>query len=314
MNKCLSFLKEFPIAEKEKQLLSQLTSTPATSQKPDKISIVGILIAYFFSMMIFILLETLAVPLMTDQYGWEDDFAVVVVSIVSLLSGFLGILVILSLRQALKKFDERSLILFVGFLPIALGTFIDMPLYTDIRIPMSNCTTYVINHTSPSNSLADNLLLSSASLENEAVGLVSSLPAPFQDTFYYENVTECTPGCPEEQTWCHHVSQIPLAQFLVANLLVILGFPTVTAISIALFSKAVGTRPQGVWMALLAEVLAVSRVAGPVVAAYLYANFGTIISFGTMTAAMVFAIISYILVRGRFPKVKKNHTDNSKPK
>ncbi|RXG52608.1 Major facilitator superfamily domain-containing protein 8 [Armadillidium vulgare] len=290
----LSSLKECNIVEKEHHQKSAQTSTSETSSsssKPDLYSIAGLLTSYFFSMMIFVFMETLAVPLLTDQYAWGSDKAIIVVGVLTVCTGFVAIFMVFILKKFLYKYDDRKIVLFLGLVPILLGTFFYMPIYTNIPIPRSNCT----ENGGTESFLAMYSYFVKLPTEGYHQPILSSTS---DDQSTNQN---CTAGCPIDQTWCDDVSQIPLAQFLSANILIVIGFPISSAIIIGVYSKTVGNRPQGMWMAFLSEVLCVARIVGPVFASYVYTRYGTIVSFASITIGMIIGIISFILIMKRLP-------------
>lgn len=242
-------------------------------------------------MMIFVFMETLAVPLLTDQYAWGSDKAIIVVGVLTVCTGFVAIFMVFILKKFLYKYDDRKIVLFLGLVPILLGTFFYMPIYTNIPIPRSNCT----ENGGTESFLAMYSYFVKLPTEGYHQPILSSTS---DDQSTNQN---CTAGCPIDQTWCDDVSQIPLAQFLSANILIVIGFPISSAIIIGVYSKTVGNRPQGMWMAFLSEVLCVARIVGPVFASYVYTRYGTIVSFASITIGMIIGIISFILIMKRLP-------------
>ncbi|KAB7501034.1 hypothetical protein Anas_00498 [Armadillidium nasatum] len=206
--------KECNIVEKEHHQKSAQTSstseTSSSSSKPDLYSIAGLLTSYFFSMMIFVFMETLAVPLLTDQYAWGNDKAIIVVGVLTVCTGFVAIGMVFILKKFLYKYDDRKIVLFLGLVPILLGTFFYMPIYTNIPIPRSNCT---------ENGETESVLaMYSYFVKLPTEGYHQPILSSTSDD---QSISQyCTAGCPIDQTWCEDVSQIPLAQFLSANILI----------------------------------------------------------------------------------------------
>lgn len=66
-----------------------------------------------------------------------------------------------------------------------------------------------------------------------------------------------------------------------------------------IFSKILGTRPQGTWMGLFTAGGCVSRILGPIAVGSIYTRYGTSWTFGVTMAMMVFPMIWLYLLRHR---------------
>lgn len=51
-------------------------------------------------------------------------------------------------------------------------------------------------------------------------------------------------GCPSDQTWCLFTPVIYLAQYIMSDILIGVGYPTCNVMSYTLYSKILGPKPQ----------------------------------------------------------------------
>ncbi|XP_058838025.1 major facilitator superfamily domain-containing protein 8-like [Topomyia yanbarensis] len=88
-----------------------------------------------------------------------------------------------------------------------------------------------------------------------------------------------TIGCPPTQEWCQSIPPVTKIQFTIAYTLLCVAFSIGTTLSQAVFSKLLGPRPQGTWMALLTCAGSAARIVGPG-AVTVYVLLGTYWTFG----------------------------------
>ncbi|XP_055528940.1 major facilitator superfamily domain-containing protein 8-like isoform X4 [Wyeomyia smithii] len=88
-----------------------------------------------------------------------------------------------------------------------------------------------------------------------------------------------TIGCPVSQEWCQSIPPVSIAQFTVSYTLLCVSFSIGTTLSQAVFSKLLGPRPQGTWMALLTCAGSAARIVGPA-SVTVYVILGTYWTFG----------------------------------
>lgn len=271
--------------------------------KPDYVSLTAILFGFFITLFIYVLLETLAEPFMVDQYGWTDDKAMVVVGIALSGGGFLSIFMFVLSGVLSKKYDERLVMLVVGFVPLMVGTFLFLP-WGPGTIPIQVCRNETMNLTTTMD------MTTSTTIGTPPASL---LEGDLVDTWHFGDInlleTEaggltCTPGCPEKQHWCENTPQLPIPQLIVAYIIVILGYPVAQSLGQALFSKILGPKPQGLWMGVLTGVGSFSRIMGPIFVSYVYTNLGTRWTFGILTVSMVLAEVVLMAVFPRLVPMK----------
>ncbi|XP_028618723.1 major facilitator superfamily domain-containing protein 8 isoform X2 [Grammomys surdaster] len=89
-----------------------------------------------------------------------------------------------------------------------------------------------------------------------------------------EDHSEQPTGCPIEQAWCLYTPVIHLAQFLIAAVLVGIGYPACSVMSYTLYSKILGPKPQGIYMGWLTTSGSAARILGPVFISHVYTYLG----------------------------------------
>lgn len=96
-------------------------------------------------------------------------------------------------------------------------------------------------------------------------------------------------GCPSTQEWCQWIPPIGKVQFTISYTLLCVSFSIGTTLSQAVFSKLLGPRPQGTWMALLTCAGSFARILGPG-SVTVYVLLGTYWTFGagTVLTGLVF--------------------------
>ncbi|XP_069951405.1 major facilitator superfamily domain-containing protein 8 isoform X2 [Cherax quadricarinatus] len=287
--------KEYNIAEKERGLYKSAESN-IKLPSPDYLGICGALLSFFIVMFIYVLLETLAVPFVMDQYAWSENQAMVVVGIGLSIGGLLTVAMYAVSGVLVKKYNEKKVMFILGFIPMIVGTFLFLP-WGDNYLKMEKCYT-----DDNSNVTAMTGFTTGTTIETNSFYL--------SDTFLVHSQQEdknCSLGCPEIQTWCAHTPVLPQAQLAVAFTLDLLGFPVAQAIIQALFSKMLGPKPQGVWMGVLTGVGSLSRIMGPVFVSYIYTYYGTRWCFSILTVAIILAMAELSLLYKRLIPMKIPH-------
>ena len=164
-----------------------------------------------------------------------------------------------------KKVDERKLLIFVGISTMALGRFLQLPIPGMGPPPLAN------------EKHLDSAPDSFRMLQN----------VPCQET------SSGQPGCALE--WCTCVPRTTIFQFFAGLLIGSIGYPFGVAISMSLFSKIIGPRPQGIWMGLFTGFGSMARVLGPIFVGFFYANYGMYYTIGPMVVMVILTLILTIM-------------------
>uniref|UniRef100_A0A8D1ALU5 Major facilitator superfamily domain containing 8 n=1 Tax=Sus scrofa TaxID=9823 RepID=A0A8D1ALU5_PIG len=105
-----------------------------------------------------------------------------------------------------------------------------------------------------------------------------------------EDHNEGPTGCPFEQAWCLYTPMIHLAQFLIAAVLVGIGYPSCNVMSYTLYSKILGPKPQGVYMGWLTASGSAARILGPVFISQVYTAWGPRWAFSLVCGLVLLTI------------------------
>ena len=269
--------------------------------------------------LVIVFLETIAVPFVCDQYGWDDAKAVESISIFISL-GAIGMMFVFGLSGYLtKKIDERLVLLFGGVMIMTIGCVFFLPFGHDqiVRADCTETTTYIPHTTELTNAIEE---IKIQELSKQSLNMSSPLSfyvhqinlkdipeenmstVPVTENSNISRVMLCTPGCPESQTWCEYTPQLTLSQFIIAGIFLMAGYPVALSVSVGMYSKILGARPQGLWMAFLSFVGSCGRVIGPVCVSYIYTNYGTYWTFGILTFLMLTLLLVEVLLYERLGK------------
>lgn len=301
---CIHSFQEYPIAEKERARLNKGGKGEVLKlPKIDYLGIGGILFAFFFVLFIYVLLESLAEPFLTDQYAVTDDYSMVAVGIALAFAGMLCTAIFVITGKMAKKFDERKLLILLGLIPEVIGILLYLPTgHSDIQ--MSNCTETQRPHLAliePSSSL----IYLENTIDDFDHNLDFSFSRVLSDNLETNNATiNCTLGCPLNQDWCNGTPQLPVIQLVFAFVITMAGYPVVQALTQSIYSKMIGPRPQGLWMGILTGVGSFARVTGPIFVSYIYTNMGTYYCFGILSIGMIISTIEIILLYKRLVPMK----------
>ncbi|KAK7068027.1 Major facilitator superfamily domain-containing protein 8 [Halocaridina rubra] len=292
--------KEHNIAEKERALMKE-TDQNVKLPKPDYIGVGGTLFGFFVALFIFTLLETLAEPFVQDEYGWSDDKAVVIVGIALAVGGVLSVGMFAVSGILAKKYDERKVMLGLGFPLLIIGSFLALP-WGNAEMPRK-C-----------DELSSNVTYTSTVPTSQYAPITHF---PFEDYDVSDTTTnsheDCyeDSGCPyDEQPWCEYTPQIPIPQLAISYIIIILGYPVCQSLCQAIYSKMLGPKPQGLWMGVLTGVGGLSRILGPIFVSYVYTYLGPYVTFGALTGSMVVAELELLvlfkrLIPMKIPSVKE---------
>jgi MFS family permease len=82
-------------------------------------------------------------------------------------------------------------------------------------------------------------------------------------------------GCPLNQyEWCYYVPIVKLWQFILASVVITMGFTVCNVICYSIYSKKLGERPQGTMMGIFTSAGSLARAIGPITVGFLYKHWG----------------------------------------
>ncbi|GFN82133.1 major facilitator superfamily domain-containing protein 8 [Plakobranchus ocellatus] len=98
-------------------------------------------------------------------------------------------------------------------------------------------------------------------------------------------------GCPWNLLWCAHVPVLHLAQYAIGTLLYGIGYPLCHVLTFTIFSKVLGSKPQGLWMGIFAASGSLAGISGPVLISHVYDLWGPRVAFTGCTAFLTLIIL-----------------------
>ncbi|XP_069001495.1 major facilitator superfamily domain-containing protein 8 isoform X1 [Embiotoca jacksoni] len=228
----------------------------------DQVAVVSSNILFFVVMFLFAVFETITTPLTMDMFAWTRKEAVLYNGIIICCIGFESILVFVVVKVAAKRFGDRPVFV-VGLAVIFCAFFILLPWG---------------NHY-PKIHWADLKNISAVSQMSEAVKA--------------SNSSMDQTGCPYEQTWCQYTPAIHLAQFISAAVFIGVGYPTCNVMSYTLYSKILGSKPQGVYMGWLTASGSGARTLGPIFVSQVYTILGPRWAFSLICGMVVGGLVLF---------------------
>ncbi|XP_016917514.1 major facilitator superfamily domain-containing protein 8 isoform X2 [Apis cerana] len=218
------------------------------SIKPDNLAAWTLICAFFVLVFNFVLLETLGTSLTMDQFAWSKTEALYYMGILMSIGAVVSCITFVMIEPLCKKFNERKVMLWGGFLFMVIGRILCIPWG-----PGPPKIAYLESF----NNITKNF-----------------------------NGTEIV-GCPSTQEWCSYTPQLTPVQFFIGYGFTTIGYPLGITLIQTIFSKVLGPRPQGVWMGFMTGAGCASRVLGPVFVSVIYTRFGTYHTFGITGLTLV---------------------------
>ncbi|XP_043784178.1 major facilitator superfamily domain-containing protein 8 isoform X1 [Apis laboriosa] len=226
------------------------------SIKPDNLAAWTLICAFFVLVFNFVLLETLGTSLTMDQFAWSKTEALYYMGILMSIGAVVSCITFVMIEPLCKKFNERKVMLWGGFLFMVIGRI--------LCIPWGPGPPKI------------------AYLES------------FNNITKDSNGTEIV-GCPSTQEWCSYTPQLTPVQFFIGYGFTTIGYPLGITLIQTIFSKVLGPRPQGVWMGFMTGAGCASRVLGPVFVSVIYTRFGTYHTFG-ITGLTLIVCMSWLQI------------------
>ncbi|KAJ8943334.1 hypothetical protein NQ318_000549 [Aromia moschata] len=290
-----SVFKEQKIAAKEAMFRLGKDNEKDTwkEEKPDYFSAWSLIVAFFVIVFNFMLLETLGTPVTMDQFAWSKAESLWYMGILMSIGAIMAIATFASIGPPHQKIfggqDNdmgRVPVHGLGQAVYDAGFKLNLTLY---------CDTFVRNYTKANIDL--NVLNETLHGYDRWLDLNEGNKTVVQDMTF--NCGEDILGCPSNQKWCSYTPQMTLTQFIIGYLLTAFGYPIGVTLIQTIFSKLLGSRPQGVWMGFMTGSGCLSRVMGPVFVTYIYEEYGTIWTFG-LTTFMMAACLVWLLCFQRY--------------
>ncbi|XP_077984078.1 major facilitator superfamily domain-containing protein 8-like [Glandiceps talaboti] len=230
----------------------------------DKLAVIACIVVFFVILFVFSLNETIGVPLAMDMYAWTRKQAVLYTGFILGSGSIIAMVMFMVLKPLSKRFDERNLLL-VGVFLMLIGFVLDIPMPWSSDYPPRPI--YNLNVTNNSYELTTS--------HSEAV------------------------GCAWNVGWCNYTHKIYLAQYLVGASFLAAGYPIATVMSMTIYSKILGPKPQGLFMGFLTGAGSLARTVGPIFVSQFYAKLGPKWTFLTVSIILMLTLISIVITYTR---------------
>ncbi|XP_023023501.2 CLN7/MFS domain-containing 8 [Leptinotarsa decemlineata] len=292
--------KERKIALKEAMLKLGKDNARDTwkEERTNLFSAWSLVVSFFVIVFNFMLLETLGTPVTMDQFAWSKSESLWYMGILMSVGAVLSIATFASITPLCRKFSEVKIMIWGGFFFMVLGRLSFIPFSGDP--PQVYDADFKLNLTKFCDMVMKN---KSVEVDVESLNRTLRTFGTFLDVNSTNeesvrtttlNCGEDIVGCPSNQEWCKFTPQMSLTQFIIGYVLTAFGYPIGVTLIQTIFSKLLGSKPQGVWMGLMTGSGCLSRVMGPVFVTYIYEQYGTIWTF-TLTAIMMLSCLIWLL-------------------
>ncbi|RUS74354.1 hypothetical protein EGW08_017877, partial [Elysia chlorotica] len=247
--------------------------------KPDLVGVLSTIFLFFVILFMFTVFETIGTPLTMHMYAWTKTEATLYQGIILGASAASSIVVFVIVKILVKRINERYLLL--AGLVISLGAFFLFIPWGPSLPPLA----FIRRSTSTTSS-------------------TKSTTPPSTTTIAPANRTVSPEGCPWQYSWCRHVPALPLFQYLAATLVFSVGYPMCQMLSYTIFSKILGSQPQGVWMGWITAAGSLARTVGPIYVSQVYDKSGPQATFGSVAGVIFLTIIFYLVMFRRLVPCK----------
>jgi ceroid-lipofuscinosis MFS transporter 7 len=270
------FFQDRRIAAREQMLIhgKETEKEAWKSIKPDYLVSYALIFSLFVFVFNFVLLESIATALTMDQFAWSKQDALRNLAYIMSAGGLIACLTFLLISPLCKRFKESNVLLIGGFFVMILGRLAHIP------------------------------------YRNETAKLAYPKEYTFENGTHvsFNDDDQLVLGCPISQEWCKTTNSLGLPEFIIGFLLTSLGYPIGLTLIQTIFSKALGPRPQGVWMGLLTNAGCLSRILGPLAVSFVYTRFGIMYTMLATLIIMLLPMVWLICLK------KRLHVKNFKEK
>jgi len=229
--------------------------------RPNAAAIFTCMLGFVVYQFNFVVLEVIGTPICMHQLGWPEKESIEKLGILLSIGAVASAGSYASIGPITKFIDERKVIILAGIVPMMIGRIVSFPIGSDL--PMFKNTTVIPD------------------VEDTNLG---SCDGPTG-----------AGGCDVEKLpWCKEIPAITVFQFYLSYAFISVSFPYCIAITVAILSKVIGPRPQGLWMGLITSAGSLARICGPIFISYVYVQFGTYWTFGILTFSLAVTLVTFL--------------------
>ena len=113
-------------------------------------------------------------------------------------------------------------------------------------------------------------------------------------------------GCPLDYQWCYYTPRVQLWQYIMASVIITIGFSICNVICYSIFSKKLGDRPQGTMMGIFTSAGSLARAFGPITVGFLYKHWGPRVM---MIFMLVFVFTGVLSLLFNYPRLYIENED-----
>lgn len=263
------------VAAREQMIIQGKETEKETwkSTKPDYIASWALIFSLFVFVFNFVLLESLGTALTMDQFAWTKSEALKYMAVLMTVGGIIACATFTAISPLCKRFKENDVLIYGGFLVMVLGRI--------AHIPYGN--------------------------KYPRLALNREYFLPDGTMAFYDDDDPMVLGCPDSQAWCKTTPVLGFPEFILGYLLTSFGYPIGLTLIQTIFSKILGSRPQGTWQGFMTASGCLSRILGPICVSHLYTRYGIFWTFSTTAIMMIIPMCWLFLIRNRL-YVESVHT------
>ncbi|CAF1210482.1 unnamed protein product [Adineta steineri] len=249
-----------------KSTSNHIQSKIKSSKRHDQsMAIICCLYMFFVAYLTFTNYETIASPLSIDMYAWSKEQSTRNNGYILGVLGVMSVVVLIVTKLLAKCLQDRMLML-LGMIISFLGYAVFLPWGSDYpSVQIASFTPTTVTSSAPITTMTSSLQTTTADAGDK--------------------------GCPLDYQWCYYIPRVQLWQYILASVIITIGFSISNVICYSIFSKKLGDRPQGTMMGIFTSAGSFARAFGPIAVGFLYKHWGP---RAMMIFMLVFVLTSII--------------------
>ncbi|KAF4519577.1 hypothetical protein B566_EDAN004785 [Ephemera danica] len=271
-------------------------------------------------------LVLLGASLAMDEFAWSREEALKFMSILMTCGGICNIVVISIIKPLCRRFDERSILIYLGFAVTAvsqLGASLAMDEFAWSREEALKFMSILMTCGGIFNIVIVSIIKPLCRRFDERsvliyAGFAVTAVSQYVNIPWNPATTNITAlGCPvDRQPWCATAPAMTVTQLVIGYLLTSIGRASSITLCQTIFSKVLGPRPQGVWVGVMMSSSCFARVISPIIITSIYVQLGPVWTFAMTGAILTLCCMWLQLVRARLvpPRAADEGTSHVTPR